>query len=79
MKFYTKIILGLSALLLTSCNDWLDLKPDTQATEEEVYATGNGFRSVLNKLYKSMGGASLYGRELSFGMLDCMSQQYQLD
>lgn len=48
MKFYTKIILGLSALLLTSCNDWLDLKPDTQATEEEVYATGNGFRSVLN-------------------------------
>lgn len=79
MKVYVKIIVGLSVLFLTSCSNWLDLKPDTQATEEEVYATGSGYRSVLNGLYKSMGGRNLYGRELSFGMLDCMSQQYQLD
>lgn len=30
------IIVVLSALTLASCEEWLDLKPDTQATEEQV-------------------------------------------
>ena len=72
------IIVVLSALTLASCEEWLDLKPDTQATEEQVFSTSAGYHSVLNGLYKSMGSSNLYGVDLAFGMVDCMSQQYSL-
>ena len=42
------IIVVLSALTLASCEEWLDLKPDTQATEEQVFSTSAGYHSVLN-------------------------------
>ena len=72
------IAIVLSALMLTSCEKWLDLKPDTQATEEQVFSTASGYHSVLNGLYKSMATSDLYGVELAFGIVDCMSQQYSL-
>lgn len=77
MKNYIIIIL-VAGILTTSCSNWLDLKPETQATESQVFSTGNGYRTVLSGLYKAMTDAQLYGRELSFGMVDCISQQYDL-
>ncbi len=68
----------MSLFFFTSCKDWLDLKPDTDATEGQIFSTGEGYRSVLNGLYKTMGSKGLYGRELSFGMVDCLSQQYDM-
>lgn len=79
MKIYSKIIQLLLALCLMSCNNWLDLKPEGQAIEKDVFSSAEGFHSVLNGLYKSMGKKELYGMELQFGMIDCMSQQYQKD
>jgi hypothetical protein len=78
MKIYARLVIVLSAFFFASCEGWLDLKPETQATEEQAFSTVEGYRSVLNGLYKSMASASLYGRELTFGILDCMSQQYDL-
>lgn len=78
MKTCINIVVLFSLLFFTSCEDWLDLKPETQSTEDELFSTVDGYRSVLNGLYKSMASADLYGRELSFGMLTCMSQQYDL-
>lgn len=79
MKIYSKIILLISVIGLMSCNDWLDLKPEGQATETDLFSSAEGYRSVLNGLYKAMGKKELYGKELQFGMLDCMSQQYAQD
>lgn len=78
MKTYTITLFLGAAALLASCSNWLDLKPETQATEKQIFSTGEGYRSVLNGLYKSMGTPQLYGRELSFGFVDCISQQYDL-
>lgn len=79
MKIYTFILVMLSFLFFTSCNDWLDLQPEGQTTEEQLFKTGDGYRTVLNGLYKSMATNNLYGGELSFGMVDCISQQYNLE
>ncbi len=78
MKTCIHIIVLFSTLFFTSCESWLDLKPETQTTEDELFSTVDGYRSVLNGVYKSMASATLYGRELTFGMLTCMSQQYDL-
>lgn len=79
MKIYTKIMILISVLSLMSCDNWLDLKPEGQATQNDIFSSAEGYRSVLNGLYKSMGKKELYGFELQFGMLDCMSQQYIKD
>ncbi len=79
MKTCINIIIISLLFFLVSCDSWLDLKPETQVTEDELFNSGDGYRASLNGLYKTMGTASLYGRELSFGMVDCISQQYQMD
>ena len=78
MKTRIKLLLFAMAFILSSCESWLDLKPVTQATEEQIFSTAEGYRSTLNGLYKNMGKSSLYGKNLSFAMLDGFSQQYDL-
>lgn len=79
MKVYTKITVVLMAFALSACENWLDLKPVDQATEGQIFSNSEGYRSTLNGLYKSMGKADLYGRALSFGFIDCISQQYDMN
>ncbi len=78
MKTRIILLLFAAAFFLSACESWLDLKPVTQATEEEIFSSAEGYRSTLNGLYKNMGKSSLYGMNLSFAMLDGFSQQYDL-
>lgn len=79
MGNYIKILMVTITLVFMGCKDWLDVTPAGQATENDLFSTGSGYRSVLNGLYKSMGKPELYGRNWSYGMLDCMAQLYKLD
>lgn len=74
MKTY--LIALILCIGLMSCNNWLDITPSDTVVEEELFATGDGYRNVLNGVYKQMAGSSLYGKELSWGMLDVMGQLY---
>ena len=78
MKDYIKTVVLLISFSFAACESWLDVQPETQITEESLLTTGDGYRSVLNGLYKTMGETALYGKELTWGMLDCISQQYKL-
>lgn len=74
-----KFIAVIVALMgLTSCNSWLDLEPSDTTTDTELFGTGNGYRIALNGIYSQMASSSLYGQELSWGMLDVAAQQYVL-
>ena len=75
-KISFKILLSAVVLSFTSCADWLDIEPDGQATNDKLTETGDGYRSMLSGVYKAMTSASLYGTELQFGIVDCMSRQY---
>lgn len=76
MKIYIQIVLLFSLLSLGSCKDWLDLQPEGQATSDELFISGDGYRSVLAGVYEAMASKNLYGVELQFGLVDCMSRQY---
>ena len=79
MKIYSKILAIVFLLSFTACESWLDVQQEGEFESEHLFADGEGYRAVLNGLYKSMSVTALYGRELSFGMVDCMSQQYDVD
>lgn len=71
------ILAGAAALLtLSSCNDWLDVTPKTQVEAGEMFETEDGFRAVLTGVYIQMAEADMYGRDLTFGMVDCLGSVY---
>lgn len=74
-----KILLSAAVFSFASCADWLDIEPDGQATNDKLTQTGDGYRAMLSGVYKAMTSANLYGTELQFGIVDCMSRQYSWD
>lgn len=65
--------------MLYSCSDWLDVQPKDKQTEEQLFATKDGFFSAVNGIYVSLGEDALYGRNLSYEMLDVLSKRYKIN
>jgi len=76
-----KKITILSALLfslvsLSSCEKWLDVSPKTEVKVKENFENETGFKDALTGVYLLMTSESLYGRDLSYGMVDVLAKQY---
>lgn len=76
-----KYIISLSAILLLtglfcSCDDWLDYQPKDKQTENQQFATKEGFYAAVNGAYNRMGKTSLYGSYLSYEFIDLIGQRY---
>lgn len=74
MKKTIYILIGLFAL--SSCNDWLDVTPNTDVPAKELFTTENGFTSALAGLYIVMTEEDTYGKNLSFGLMEQLAQMY---
>lgn len=76
----TKNILGilLFSLLSVSCQEWLDVSPNTEIKYDDLFSYKNGFKDQLTGVYTTLCSENLYGVELGFGMLDVLGQQYYL-
>lgn len=76
MKIKTTITAILLASSITSCSNWLDVTPSNVVVEDEMFREASGYHNAINGLYKKMAGPSLYGRELSYGFVEVLSQNY---
>ena len=63
-------------LSATSCNDWLDVKPKTEEEAEELFSTIDGFKSALAGVYIGLSQSGLYGREMTFGKVGVLGQEW---
>ena len=77
MQKYSFIIV--SALLLASCNKWLDVKPEDQIIKEELFKTEAGFMEALNGVYTACATSDVYGVELSSGLPEVLAQNYHFE
>lgn len=68
--YNTLFIVGLISLFMSSCNDWLDVRPSDEIKEEYLFETGNGYRTALNGIYRKLATFDLYGSNLSWGLMD---------
>nr|WP_319569837.1 RagB/SusD family nutrient uptake outer membrane protein [uncultured Draconibacterium sp.] len=64
-------------LLTTSCNDWLDVKPQGQKTTEEQFSSYDGFCDALNGCYIKLKDRSIYGEKLSMSNIESMAQLWR--
>lgn len=74
-KIFNSFIL-LFLLNLSSCNKWLDVELINMRTDAVQFSSENGFKEALAGVYTSMTSSSLYGQQLSFGVLDLMARIY---
>ena len=62
--------------LMVSCNEWLDVQPESEIEGTQMFSTETGFKDVLSGIYANMASANLYGRELTYGLLDVIGGCY---
>lgn len=68
------LVLLLGAVLLTSCDDFLDVRPKSEKVEDDLFKNADGFESAIYGVYGSMQVTNLYGKELYWGLTDIMAQ-----
>ena len=61
-------------VLLTACNEWLDVKPEMQVEREELYQSEKGFQSALIGCYAKLKSENLYGSTLSYNSIEYLAQ-----
>ena len=71
------LIAGLVGVFsLASCDDWLDVSPNTDVPAKELFTTENGYKSALAGFYIVMTEEDTYGKNLSFGLMEQLAQMY---
>ncbi len=76
MKKIHYIYIVLAAVLLTSCNKWLDVQPHSQIEDVELFSTESGYKEALAGVYSSMVNASTYAKEMTFGFIGVLGQEW---
>ena len=66
-------------LLLTSCEDWLDVSPKSQIKEGDQFSREGGYKDQLTGVYTQMTTQSLYGLNLGIGFAEVLTQNYDVD
>ena len=80
MKKITKYIaLSTALVLFTSCNDFLDVQPKGQLTDDEMFTDLTGYEDAMFGIYGKLATSNLYGENLSWGLVDKLGQQFGYD
>lgn len=58
--------------LLASCNDWLDVEPDTETDKGALLSNEAGFADAMSGIYVNMISDNLYGKNMSWYLLELM-------
>ena len=67
------------ALLFSSCNDWLDVKPESQTEAKEMFKTEEGFKDALSACYIKLNQPDLYGQRLTMTDIEYLAQHWNPD
>ncbi|WP_270575969.1 RagB/SusD family nutrient uptake outer membrane protein [Bacteroides cellulosilyticus] len=60
-------------MLLSACNDWLDVKSSSELDRKDLFKNETGYAEALTGVYSGMSGTSLYGRTLTFLVPDLLA------
>lgn len=78
MNLYIRItVLMFSLMSLTGCEKWLDVRPESEVGEGQMFSTEQGFMDALYGVYVSMGKNDLYGGQLPL-TLDVLGKSFSV-
>ncbi|WP_163716019.1 RagB/SusD family nutrient uptake outer membrane protein [Mangrovibacterium lignilyticum] len=73
------IALCFLGLVLSSCEDYFDVSPKSQIPTDDLFSSETGFFDQLTGVYSQMASSKLYGQEMTFGLAEVLSQNYDMD
>jgi hypothetical protein len=77
MKNLSAVTLLLFIMLFaSSCEKWLDVQPRTKIKSAVLLKSEQGYKDALIGCYSLMKSEALYGREMTFGFVEAVAQQY---
>lgn len=80
---YRYAILAIVAALmfagLSSCENFLNVRPKSQIPAGLHFERESGYKDQLTGVYTKMCTEALYGRNMTFGLMEVLSQNYDLD
>lgn len=71
------LFIALSLVLLASCSKWLDVQPQSQVKDNDLFTTEAGFKEALAGVYTLLVTENLYVKELRFGMMSVLAQEWE--
>lgn len=75
---YRANLFVLLLLLMSGCNDWLDVSPRQETREDDLYTTEEGFKSALTGAYILLAEADLYGRNTTMLFPEILANTWTL-
>lgn len=66
------------AILLTSCNKWLDINPELEIRNDDMYSMEQGFMDVLTGAYIRMATESLYGCNTTVRLPELLANHWSI-
>lgn len=79
-QYISKIFLLIAFVsALSSCNDFLNVRPAGQLDEAEQFSDIQGFRDAMYGVYGDMASAKLYGGAMSYQVVDQLGQMFGYD
>lgn len=75
---YRYLLILIAVLTISACNNWLDVTPQGQVEGKDLLTNEKGYNAALNDVYYKLTSDDLYGKELSFGMMDVLAQYWDL-
>lgn len=66
-------------MLSCACQDWLDVQPKTEVKSDLLFESESGFKDANIGCYMMMGSSSLYGKELTSGLMDILARQWEME
>ncbi len=77
---YTKYLCGGLLLLATvACSDYFDVLPKSQVAAEKLFEKESGYNDQLIGVYTRLATTSLYGQEMTFGLVESLGQNYEMN
>ena len=77
-KIRLVIFAGIVFLSTGCAKKWLELEPKSEVSADVLLRTPEGFSIALNGIYTSLSSSTLYGGELTHGMVDVLARCYDL-
>ncbi len=72
-----KYILLISCFALTySCDNFLDVRPEGEVVNNELFKNAEGFEDAIYGVYSTLGTSGYYGGTMTYNFLDVLSQYF---
>lgn len=79
MKKILITLLMVVTLITSSCNKWLDVRPEGEMTTPDLFSSYNGYASALNGCYFLLKNRNIYGENLTISHIESMGQLWRTD